>query len=557
MESYETGYEDELFQYPVSQTFHCGICYNVMKHPVMCRRNEHLFCRACITRHLANSRTCPVCMEQLTVNTLTHASRTLTNLLSELKIRCEFFNRGCEMFVELGDLERHVAECAFSPVVCANKGCGLEVNRQDLMHHDGGACEKRRIKCHNCSGISRGMDVVKNNLAAMNVKLNEVGEKLKRSERNIKAVEENVLAKVELVHKQLNKQEESNQELKADNIEIKKTLNQLSQQLEFLTEQTLHVVLAGREGVKKGFAKAGRTEREAKIVVAGGKNSECLNSVEMFDPSTATWTLLQPMKECRQVASSVVYNNQIFVIGGFLGSGSKAIEKISTNAVHVDQSITWEIVPAELSSSLYGHSSFVYNGRLIVIGGYDCSVGAYSNKITEVSLVPPYTRRELATMPQPRWSHCASLFGDKIVILGGRKDMNYRKTFESVLLYDIERCECQELAPLPYPVSDMAAVKRGDDNVILLGGVDTDGEPMDRVLIYNVTTQKSHMLPNMKYKRKGCAAATIEDTVFVIGGEDDGGNELNSAESFKFDSFTWEELPTMHEARWGATAVVC
>ena len=557
MASYETGYEDELFQYPVGQTFHCGICYNVMRHPVMCRRNEHLFCRVCITRHLGNSQTCPVCMEPLTVNTLTQTSRTVTNLLSELKIRCKFFNRGCEMFVELGDLERHVAECGFSPAVCSNKSCGLEVNKQDLLYHDRGVCEQRRIKCHNCSGISQEMELVKNNLAAVNVKLNEVYEKLKRSERSVKTLEQNVITKVELVRKQLNKQEESNRELKADNLEIKKTLNEMAQQLELLTEQTLHVVLAGRENVKKGLAEAGGIEREAKIIVAGGKNSECLNSVEMFSVSTATWTLLQPMLECRQAASSVVYNNQIFVTGGFLGSGSKAVEKISTNAVHVDQSLTWEIIPAELSSSLHGHCSFVYHGRLIVIGGYDCSVGAYSNKITEVSLVPPYTRKELATMPHTRWLHCASLFGDKIVILGGRKDMSYRKTFKSVLLYDIDKREFQELAPLPYPVSDMATVKRGDDNAILIGGVDRDGEPMDRVLIYNVKTQKSHMLPNMKYTRKGCAAATIGDTVIVMGGEDELRNELNSVESFRFDSFTWEELPTMQEARWGATAVVC
>ena len=84
---YDTGYEDERLEHVVSQTLHCIICTNVIKDPVMCQRNEHLFCRACITVHLMYSQTCPTCMEPLTVETLRQPSRTVMNLLSELKIR--------------------------------------------------------------------------------------------------------------------------------------------------------------------------------------------------------------------------------------------------------------------------------------------------------------------------------------------------------------------------------------------------------------------------------------------------------------------------------------
>jgi hypothetical protein len=109
-----------------------------------------------------------------------------------------------------------------------------------------------------------------------------------------------------------------------------------------------------------------------------------------------------------------------------------------------------------------------------VIGGCDVDKRGYSDSITEVSLVPPYTSKVLATMPHTRWLHCVVLFGGKIVILGGRKDANYTTSLESVLLYDITKNECQELAPLPYSVNNMAAVKWSDDNVIIVGGVDSD-----------------------------------------------------------------------------------
>ena len=570
MASYDTGYEDERFQQIVSQSFHCCICTNVIKDPVACH-NEHIFCRACITRHLMNFQTCPTCMQPLTVETLRQAPRTVTNLLSELKIRCEFFDRGCGKFIELGDLERHVTECGFAPAVCSNEGCQLEVNKQDLLHHETVVCELYRVQCHNCKEIRQEMDTVKVDLAAMNEKLDrneknfERNEKnferneqnLKRAEENVKAVVRNVVAKVELVQEQLNKQEERNRRLEADNVDMKKSLIEITKHLERLTQQTSNEEQV--EEMKKGIAEADGMDREPKVVIAGGRSKDgMLNSVEIFSLATGKWTPLQPMRNRREAASSVVHNNQIFVVGGFDGRWVKSMENISLNAVQGDQSIPWENVPTELPGQSAGQCSVVYNGRLIVIGGYDANRFTYSDSITEISLVPPYTSKLLATMQQRRWYHGVAIFGDKILILGGRKIYRSGSDFGNVM-YDITKNECQELAPLPYPVSDMATVKWGDDSVIIMGGVDSDNKALNKVLMYNIKTQKSRMLPDMKYKRTGCVAAVVRDTVIVMGGQDEKGNILKSVESFRFDtcSYTWQELPHMHEARWRATAVVC
>ena len=269
---YETGYEDELFQYPVGPSHHCCICTNVIKDPVMCH-NEHIFCRACITRHLMYSHTCPTCMQPLTVETLRQAPRGVRNMLAELKIRCKFFDRGCGKFVQLGDLERHVADCGFAPAVCPNEGCQLEVNKQDLLHHETAVCELRRVKCHSCNDIRREMDTMRGHFAAMNEKLRGVGESLARNEINVKAVKEDVITKIELVQQQLNKQEESNRQLRADNVEMKKTLNEMMKQLERMTQQTSHDVQA--EQMMKGIAEAvSEMERKQKVVIAGGLNGK-------------------------------------------------------------------------------------------------------------------------------------------------------------------------------------------------------------------------------------------------------------------------------------------
>ncbi|CAB4043097.1 E3 ubiquitin- ligase NRDP1 [Paramuricea clavata] len=562
MASYDTGWEDELFQHPVGHTLHCGICLNVLKDPVSCRHNEHLFCQACITIHLMNFQTCPSCMEPLTVESLRQAPRTATNLLSELKIRCQFFNRGCRQFVELGDLERHVTDCGFAPAVCSNEGCQLEVNKQDLLHHETAVCELRKVKCHNCNEIKQEMDTVKVNLAAMNEKLKGVGDQLDRNkeqthknQENVKTEFGNVVTKVELVQEQLNKQEESNRQLQADNVEMKRSLNEIMKQLERMTQQTSHEVQT--EEMKKDIAEGGM-DREPKVLIAGGWSGRGnLNSVEMFSLLNATWTPLKPMKEGRNRASSVVHNNQIFVMGGAGNSGGiKSIEKLSLNAVQVDQSITWDSnVLAELPAPLNGQCSVVYNGRLIVIGGFDGSKCAYSDRITEISLVPPYTSKLLATMPQARYLHGVAMFGDKILILGGKHNHSSSTNLASVLLYDITKNKCKESAALPYPVSAMATVKWGDDSVIIAGGVDSNAQLLNKVLLYNMKTQKSLMLPDMKYKRRECVAAVVRDTVIVMGGHDE--THLKSVECFRFDRYSWQELPEMQEERSWATAVVC
>ena len=549
MAAYETGYEDERFQHPVGQTLHCGVCMNVLKDPVMCLRNEHLCCRACIIPHLRISQTCPTCMEPLTVETLRPASRGIRRLLAELKIRCEFYDRGCGEFIELENLERHLRDCGFAPAVCSNEGCRLEVNQRDLLHHETVVCEHRRVQCHSCNDIKREIEAMKVSLAAMDEKFERnVEELVEKIEGNTIAVEENVIAKVELVQVT---QEESNRRLET---EVKKCFNEISRLGNIV--QTLPEVQA--EQMRKGIAEAGGKEREPKVLVTGGFNkSRRLNSVEMFNSSKGTWTRLQPLRECRDALSSIVHDTKVFAIGGYAGGASKSIEVLSLNAVHVDQAIPWKTFAGHLPIALYGHCSVVYDGRLIIIGGHGVGVGVITGNITEVSLVPPYTSKLLAAMPQSRWHHRVAIFGDKILIAGGVQGQNSSTSLKSVLLYDITKNECQKLAPLPYAVHEAAAVKWGDVNILIMGGVDSNGKPMNKVLLYNIKTQKSHELPDMKYKRKGCVAAVVRDTVIVMGGRDEGGNDVKSVESFRFDRYSWQDFPDMREERYLATAVVC
>ena len=170
--SYTLGYDDERFESIVDQNFHCLICYNVLKDPVMCTRNQHYFCHGCITEHLRrNSHTCPTCADELTVETLAEVPRIVKTYLNERKIRCDYEDRGCRELVQLQNLNRHVAECGFSPVVCGNQGCNQTISKKDRTYHESELCQFRKLKCHNCGEISTMMAGMETKVADLDTKI--------------------------------------------------------------------------------------------------------------------------------------------------------------------------------------------------------------------------------------------------------------------------------------------------------------------------------------------------------------------------------------------------
>jgi N-acetylneuraminic acid mutarotase len=101
----------------------------------------------------------------------------------------------------------------------------------------------------------------------------------------------------------------------------------------------------------------------------------------------------------------------------------------------------------------------------------------------------------------------------------------------------------------------MATVRWGD-NIIVIGGVNKRGNVLDTVIIYNVKTEQTCMLPPMRCKRRLYTAVVIGNNIVVLGGEDEQRRNLKSVEAFNFESYTWQELPEMFRARYWHTAVV-
>ena len=563
MASYIQGYDEERFVTTVNRNFLCLICFNVLKDPVLCPRNQHCFCHGCITKHLENSQRCPTCADELTEETLAEPQRMIKDYLNELNIRCVYNDRGCEEIVQLQHLDQHEDSCGFTPAVCTNPGCGATLNMRDLTVHESELCEYRKLKCHSCGEITKTLANMEKRITRIETNQANVQKDMEKKFANLEknmATNTTMQNNMAILKTKLAESVEKNEQNMAKNTAyMKGKLEAVNNEVKGLKTALVEAFDQMKDVLVKMDDKIEENSRRVRnapsgdrenIIVAGGSGSD---SVEMFNWRQRIWLPLQNMTKARWRATSFVYNNQVVIAGGNCGGSGRVDDMIRMNAdSQPDLSIHWSEFPVKLPAKLSLHSSVLYDDKLMVTGGSDGN--ATSDKIHEVQVVPPYTVKTLSRMPEPRRDHCTEIFHDSLLILGGRKSGFCRDNLSSVVLYDIKNNVCKQLAPLPYGVSLMATVRWGD-NVVVIGGADKRGKTLNTVIMYNVKTEQSHMLPPMRCKRWGCTAVVVGNNIVVLGGTDEG-QVMKSVESFNFERNTWEELPEMSQARYHHTAVV-
>ena len=571
------GYDDSRFEKDVDEHFHCSICYNVLKDPRMCRNNDHAFCLDCITEHLkVNSQTCPECNEHLSVDTLRRA-RLLNNYLSKLKINCDHASRGCPEFICVENLESHVESCGFSPVMCSNKNCGMEINKQDKDYHEIEVCEYKNVKCQDCGkmqeivgrleksliemmeGVEKKMEKnhvdmkkvvgkLEGSLVGMNEMVNEKVETLKGM---------NEMANEKVIEAMRNKQEEVQREVKKEVGEVKKEVKDVKENLSKVNKDVDEVKVMMSQVLEKlnmlehlnklpspieGMLNTPRED----ILIAGGFGDK--TGTEIFSWEKNGWFAVSSMNEEHTEASSFMYKDQLFVVGGFR---SKTIETLDLSVLP----LKWMKFAGKLPYRCGGHQTVVYQERVIHIGGFNYSKREWSNLIGELQLNSPYNVKELCQMPGLPVCHQAEIFKDKVLILGGQNSAALEEHLGSVLEFDLKTNQRKKMPPLPRRLTSMATVQWRDQAVVL-GGKDEDNKVLNDVFMYDCKTGKITVLPFMLEKRCACCAVVTGNTIVVMGGYNEKGKDLKSVECFTMGSSTWEYLPAMNKVRYSAVAEV-
>ena len=282
------------------------------------------------------------------------------------------------------------------------------------------------------------------------------------------------------------------------------------------------------------------------ILIAGGKDDE--TGTEIFSWEKNGWLEVSPMNEEHAFASSFIYKDQLFVVGG---RSTKTTETLELSVLP----LKWRKFPRELPFPCDDFQTVVCQQTVIHIGGFNYEKGRRSNMISELQLTSPSScfMKELCQMPEPRECHSAEVFDDKVLILGGRNNTN--DNLDSVLEFDPKRNECKEMPKLPVPLMRMATV-RWREEAVVLGGLNKEYNAVNDVFMYNIKTGKITVLPSMLEKR--CSSCTIitGNTIVVMGGVNEKAENLDTVECFTMGGSTWEYLPSMNKARSYAVAEV-
>ena len=552
------GYDDSRFEKDVDENFHCSICYNVLKEPRMCRNNEHIFCLDCISEHLkVNSETCPECNEHLSLDTL-RRPRVVNNYLSKLKINCDHASRGCPQFTRLEELKTHVSSCGYAPVLCSNAECGMEINKQDKVHHETEVCEYRRVKCQDCRKMQKVVGRLEGRMMEMDRNVEEVRGKTMKKVGN---ATKNMSDKVEAMNEEMktaNRQTEKEiEEVKKEVGEVKKEVKDVKENLFNVNKDMDEVKVMMNQVLEKlnmleHFNKLPSPTEEVlstprqDILIAGGKDDK--TGTEILSWEKNGWFKVSPMNEDHIGASSFIHKDQLFVVGG---KSTKAIETLDLSVLP----LKWRKFSRRLPFRCDDFQTVVCQQTVIHIGGYNYEKDEESNMISELQLTSPSScfMKELYQMPEPRDRHSAEVFEDKVLILGGYN--GYGGTLDSVLEFDPKRNECKEMPKLPVALSNMATV-RWREEVVVLGGRDEEKGAVNDVFMYNIKTGKITVLPSVLEKRWGCCAIITGDTIVVMGGQNRKNQKLTTVECFMMGGSEWKYLPALNKVRYGAVAEV-
>jgi outer membrane murein-binding lipoprotein Lpp len=486
-------------------------------------------------------------------------------MLSKLKINCDHASRGCPEFTCLEDLKTHVANCGYAPVLCSNAECGMEINKQDKVHHETEVCDYRKVTCHDCGQIQEDVGTLKGSLMELNGKVEHAVKGIKKLDEKVEAAKEmnnKMNEKVKEINEKVNdinkKVEASSGQTKKEIGEVKKEVKDMKDNLskvnkdvdevkvmmiqmleKFNTLELLKKLPSPTEGMLN-------TPREDILVAGGyaGPSHVLGKSTEIYSWEKNGWFEVSPMNDDHLEASSFIYKDQFFVVSGV---SSNAIETLNLDELP----LKWTKFLGELPSVYDNHQTVVYQQNVIHIGGFQS--GIWSNGISELQLTSPCIMKQLCQMPKPRGAHGAEVFEDKVLILGG---YNFDGTIDSVLKFDPRRNECKEMPKLPSALCEMATV-RWRDEVVVLGGLGKDTrQALNDVFMYNSKTGKTTALPSMLEKRSYCCAVITGNTIVVMGGENKTDGFLSSVECFTMGGSTWEYLPAMNKLRSRAVAEV-
>lgn len=177
---------------------------------------------------------------------------------------------------------------------------------------------------------------------------------------------------------------------------------------------------------------------DGRVLVAGGNNLQggigaVQGSVEIYDPSTATWTATAPLIEARMSHSATLLaSGKVLVLGGYSSAGNAAL---ASAEIYDPATGTWSAAAPMPGPRMQQTATRLPSGKVLVVGG---SSAPFMGGMNTALLYDPVANAWQATpdLAYNRDGHSATLLpSGKVLVAGGGNAFDVAPTGSSEL-YD-------------------------------------------------------------------------------------------------------------------------
>lgn len=207
-------------------------------------------------------------------------------------------------------------------------------------------------------------------------------------------------------------------------------------------------------------------------------------------------------------------------------------------------------------------TSAVYGEDIYLIGGYTGDVYSWTNGST-LNTVEAYnlktnTWTKKASMPEAGGALTSVSYQNKIYVFGGLN--NNIRSMKTVQVYDPAANSWLLKKPMPYAINSSSAVVH-NDKIYLVAGRHIDNNSnvsINTFWEYDPEQDTWTTQPNLLDTRGGGQAVSYDNKIFAIGGKNEAGSaskELKTVESFDFQTNTWSYEPSLNIARGSFAAL--
>jgi N-acetylneuraminic acid mutarotase len=254
-----------------------------------------------------------------------------------------------------------------------------------------------------------------------------------------------------------------------------------------------------------------------------------------------------PMPTPRTEITATNIGNDIYVIGGFGKSGNV----LNTVEVYNIQSDSWKAI-APLPQPLHHTTASNFNGKIYVIGGYTNNNWLPSDKLFVYDPKKNLWTEE-SSMPTARGALTAVFIDGILYAIGGEGESGIMAINEA---YN-PKTKSWVLKPSMPTARHHVASPVVDGNVYVFGGRVQGISPITNVNvteIYNPKMDQWMTLESMPSNRSGISAASINNDIYILGGEDLT-KTYNNNEKYNIKNNKWEYQEPLPTARHGLSAV--